>query len=433
MSPAFEPVKKPETSLVARKKNKQNLFFQPKLTIGPTDDAYEREADAVADQVMRMSNERVQTKTVPVDIQRKCAQCEEEEKLQRKETNIDEARNEAPSAVQEVINSRGRSLDDGTKSFMESRFGYDFSGVKIHTDTVAAKSAQSINALAYTSGNNIVFNEGRYSPDTTSGKHLLAHELTHVVQQKHATVQRQSDDTNDLEAAVEEAEQEEMMSEEDDNLQDGYGPVTATMPVPDALPHEETETDSADTGTIQTKSIFVRRQASPRTDVPRRRSGRHISSIVISLTRQRLTITWSDGATEGERISTGRGCPNTSGNPCARSSNDYCTTTGNDYHPQALGGAGYVNSFGDAMPFAMFFDTGRGIAIHQGGSLGTPRSHGCVRTTRAMARTIHNNVIRSTDISVTGRAPTSAWTTRRMRTWSGCPSPPARRRRRRRS
>ena len=79
---------------------------------------------------------------------------------------------------------------------MENRFGYDFSRVKIHTDTVATKSAQSINALAYTSGNNIVFDEGQYSPNTANGKKLLAHELTHVVQQakglQNKTIQRQS-------------------------------------------------------------------------------------------------------------------------------------------------------------------------------------------------------------------------------------------------
>src|SRR5690606_20271324 len=80
--------------------------------------------------------------------------------------------------------------------FMENRFGYDFSHVKIHDDTVAAKSAQSINALAYTSGNNIVFNHGQYSPETNSGRKLLAHELTHVVQQGNGSqdqLQRSSD------------------------------------------------------------------------------------------------------------------------------------------------------------------------------------------------------------------------------------------------
>jgi hypothetical protein len=66
---------------------------------------------------------------------------------------------------------------------MESRFGYDFSHVKIHTNEIAAKSAQSINALAYTSGSNIVFNNGQYSPTTLAGQKLLAHELTHTIQQ----------------------------------------------------------------------------------------------------------------------------------------------------------------------------------------------------------------------------------------------------------
>ena len=77
----------------------------------------------------------------------------------------------------------GVPLPHETRDFFEPRFGYDFSNVKIHTDAVAAKSARSINALAYTSGNNIVFNQNQYSPETDSGKKLLAHELTHVVQQ----------------------------------------------------------------------------------------------------------------------------------------------------------------------------------------------------------------------------------------------------------
>ena len=81
------------------------------------------------------------------------------------------------------LNSSGRSLSDSTLSFFESRFGYDFSSVKIHTDETASKAAQSINALAFTVGNNIVFNEGQFSPESDSGKRLLAHELTHVVQQ----------------------------------------------------------------------------------------------------------------------------------------------------------------------------------------------------------------------------------------------------------
>jgi hypothetical protein len=67
---------------------------------------------------------------------------------------------------------------------MESRFGKDFSRVRVHADAQAAKSAQEVNALAYTVGHDIVFGAGRYSPGTSSGQHLLAHELTHVVQQR---------------------------------------------------------------------------------------------------------------------------------------------------------------------------------------------------------------------------------------------------------
>jgi hypothetical protein len=82
------------------------------------------------------------------------------------------------------LDNSGQPLSDKTRNFYESRMGQDFSQVKIHTDSVAAESAQSINALAYTSGNNVVFNNGQYSPDTDDGKRLLGHELTHVVQQK---------------------------------------------------------------------------------------------------------------------------------------------------------------------------------------------------------------------------------------------------------
>ena len=117
------------------------------------------------------------------EVRRKCAKCEEEDQLQRKESGTNESG--ATSLVDQTLQSSGAPLDKGTKSFMEDRFGYDFSNVKIHTGSVAAKSAGSINALAYTSGNNIVFNQNQYSPQSESGRKLLAHELTHVVQQSH--------------------------------------------------------------------------------------------------------------------------------------------------------------------------------------------------------------------------------------------------------
>lgn len=88
-----------------------------------------------------------------------------------------------PGIVHDVLHAPGQSLDTGTRAFMESRFGHDFSHVRVHSDATAAESARSVNALAYTVGSHVAFDQGQYRPDTSTGKQLLAHELTHVVQQ----------------------------------------------------------------------------------------------------------------------------------------------------------------------------------------------------------------------------------------------------------
>jgi hypothetical protein len=90
------------------------------------------------------------------------------------------------------INDSGKTLDESTKKFFEPRFGRDFSDVRIHDDSEAAKSAQSINALAYTIGNNIVFNQNQFSTKSENGKKLLAHELTHVVQNNNDNVRKKN-------------------------------------------------------------------------------------------------------------------------------------------------------------------------------------------------------------------------------------------------
>ncbi|HLK56933.1 MAG TPA: DUF4157 domain-containing protein [Chthonomonadaceae bacterium] len=89
----------------------------------------------------------------------------------------------APPVVHDVLKSSGSPLDAGTRTFMESRFGHDFSDVRVHTDSRAAESAQAVDALAYTVGQNIVFGTGKYAPTTQDGRKILAHELTHTVQQ----------------------------------------------------------------------------------------------------------------------------------------------------------------------------------------------------------------------------------------------------------
>ncbi len=183
--------------------------LQAKLRIGKADDAYEREADQVADRVMRMPEPNVQhsVQRSAQGIQRMCAGCkdeedtlqrkedeeeetlqrkedeEEEETLQRKEAGSSNGPASAPAIVHDVLSGSGSPLDASVRSYMEPRFGHDFSQVRVHSGSRAAESASAVNALAYTVGNNVVFNRGAYSPESASGKRLIAHELTHVVQQ----------------------------------------------------------------------------------------------------------------------------------------------------------------------------------------------------------------------------------------------------------
>ncbi|MEQ9364356.1 MAG: DUF4157 domain-containing protein, partial [Leptospirales bacterium] len=91
---------------------------------------------------------------------------------------------ESQAVMREVLSKSGEPLGKEGQHFFESRMGEDFSDVRIHADADAARSAESIQAKAYTTGNDIVFGEGEYNPGSAEGKHLLAHELTHVVQQR---------------------------------------------------------------------------------------------------------------------------------------------------------------------------------------------------------------------------------------------------------
>src|SRR5438128_1481509 len=93
------------------------------------------------------------------------------------------------SPVKDVVGSGGGSpLERDNRSFMESRLGADFSDVRVHTDGKATESARSVQAHAYTVGNDVVFQSDKYAPETDAGKHMLAHELTHVVQQRSGPV-----------------------------------------------------------------------------------------------------------------------------------------------------------------------------------------------------------------------------------------------------
>jgi hypothetical protein len=156
------------------------LPIQAKLKVGAVNDPLEHEADRVADQVMRMPTSDVSAAAAPPQVSRKCAACEEEEQSPTVHAAV----------VNELLQSSGKPLDSSTRAFFDPRFGRDFSQVRVHVDERAARSAQSIGALAYTVGPHIAFAAGRFAPGSDRGRRLLAHELVHTVQQGHSRIQR---------------------------------------------------------------------------------------------------------------------------------------------------------------------------------------------------------------------------------------------------
>ncbi len=250
----------------------RQAILQPRLEIGESNDKYEQEADAVADQVMMMPNEtpevqlmpkktstlrlkqeegedelmqmkpnlqlknaveeestkgklqtssliqrnaveeettegKLQTKAIPSiqaknvveeesdekKLQAKCDDCEE--KVQRHVEKGDNGNTYASGEVSQRINASkggGASLPENTQQELGHKMGADFSGVKIHTDSTAVQLSKDVGAKAFTHGNHVYFNQGQYNPNSSAGKHLLAHELTHTIQQGAAknTIQR---------------------------------------------------------------------------------------------------------------------------------------------------------------------------------------------------------------------------------------------------
>lgn len=170
---------------------------QSKLSVNTPGDLYEQEADGVADRVMSMPAQQTQRSSCACGgACPKCKTSREHKLVQTKQTGSDNAeRLQAPPIVHEILNSPGQPLDTETRAFMETRFGHDFSKVRIHADSKSAASALSVQADAYTVGHDVVFGQGKYRPYDADGKRLLAHELTHVCQQSAgptASVQRQA-------------------------------------------------------------------------------------------------------------------------------------------------------------------------------------------------------------------------------------------------
>ncbi|MBV8255952.1 MAG: DUF4157 domain-containing protein [Chitinophaga sp.] len=239
--PAAEAVAASQSAMQLKQEASFSAVRMPiqfKLSLGAVDDPQEAEADAMADKVMNMQvpaaapisaspvtapvqrkcaaceqpaqvgsalilrkcaqceEEKLHRSPEPSIVQRKCAHCEDEEKkgkLQMKplaavirRSGAGEATSTVSSEVSAGIGAtrgQGSGMSDNTKHFMESRFGADFSDVRIHTGDYAANLSRDLNAQAFTVGNDIYFNNGKYSPETDGGRRLLAHELTHTLQQ----------------------------------------------------------------------------------------------------------------------------------------------------------------------------------------------------------------------------------------------------------
>ena len=160
--------------------------IQRKPLINTPGDRYEREADDVADKVMRVAEPTTINATSPA-IQRRCADCEEREEEKLIQTaRLPAARTEEgldASAAARAATRGGTPLPTDLRAYFEPRFGHDFSQVRIHTDAEGSKAARSVQARAYTYGSDVVFGAGEYAPATPQGRRLLAHELTHVIQQ----------------------------------------------------------------------------------------------------------------------------------------------------------------------------------------------------------------------------------------------------------
>lgn len=149
---------------------KKKSGLQRKLAIGASNDPLEREADRVADQVMAALVHSAVSSASP--------------SVQRYPEHPTEGVDTAPVSVSHVLLSPGRPLNSTLQQEMEQRFNYDFSHVRVHTGSSAEQSARELNAAAYTVNHNIVFGAGRFAPGTQEGKRLIAHELTHVVQNR---------------------------------------------------------------------------------------------------------------------------------------------------------------------------------------------------------------------------------------------------------
>jgi len=164
--------------------SKAPVGLQAKLAVNTPGDVYEQEADRISEQVTGTPESQLKSTC-------KCGGCSTcrneqaaDERLQAKRVLANDSEETAvPSIVHEVLRSTGQPMGRDTRAFFEPRFGHDFSEVRIHADTQASEAASAVNARAFTIGRDMVYGSGQYRPHSLSGLKLIAHELTHIIQQ----------------------------------------------------------------------------------------------------------------------------------------------------------------------------------------------------------------------------------------------------------
>jgi hypothetical protein len=322
-----------------------------------------------------------------------CAECRAK-RLQRRTTQQTEP-SSVPPIVHEVLRSPGRPLGANTRTFMEPRFGHRFGRVRVHADMKAAESTRAVNALAYTVGQHVVFGAGQYRPETAEGRRLVAHELTHVVQQAHAggTLAASSIDVGD---ANDSSEREADMS-------------AAQVIRGDDIP------------AIKTFARAVRRK--PKEP--------YISKISVNLSApQGVTLDWkgtppTEPGTDSFKCSTGKGysdpvdSPGTCTRACCSGTDIQCAPPYDE--PKKVGACctPVGNNFYTGKPRPehngwlywtpvepIHTSGGRGIALHQHDEVtGEAIGHGCIRMEEANAHRIFlYSRGESTNVTITGKA-----------------------------
>lgn len=383
---------------------KQQKGLQTKLTINEPGDIYEQEADRVADQVMGMPEQATFGRATP--------------RIQRLSGSSPGSLEAAPASVDSVLSSTGAPLEPALRQDMEQRFGYDFSGVRTHTDAAADRSARDVNAFAYTVGSNVVFAAGQFSPATHWGRRLLAHELTHVLQQSGGST-GQSIESADLSAIS-------MGMSANTRFRKGV-----ESPVLEVNADRAAQVGRPATVMPARRDAALQRRAAP-----------YIKKVTVHLAPpQHADLDWQGippstaSGSDHFTVSTGKGysdpldprgtclrsCCSDAMTQCAPPWNRpdrvgaCCTYYGNNFWtgvPEPEHGPGGWKYWTPIQPWY----SSRGIALHQHPEVtGQPIGHGCVRMEEANAKRIHDySNGRNTNVTIDGRAaPVACEATRR--------------------